>query len=290
MKTTSEKIRQHLNRIAEQSAKLVRELPIKRFDKNRSSGIVFIAPDYYWGEITPAQRNEQLQLKKDYDNISEHVRFIFKDAPKDVRHRLEQADKLLTRWIYLEENWSIRPDPEANAAKLLKDSEEIKSIIDILDASKDKSVTIIPDTNSLLNSCDPLSYRATLKEEQFTLLLLPTVLKELDELKILHRNPDVRDKAKKIISRIKGWRTQGSLANGITVEKNITIKSIATEPDMENTLSWLDKDASDDRIIASVLEIQSHYPAAVVILFTGDINLQNKAEAAMIEFLELDDA
>ena len=119
-------------------------------------------------------------------------------------------------------------------------------------------------------------------------MLLPTVLGELDKLKILHRNPDVRDKAKKIIRRIKGWRKQGSLVEGVKVDKTITVMVEFKEPDMANTLSWLDSENSDDRIIASVLSIQASFPTSKIMLATGDINLQNKADSAMIEIVELE--
>ena len=71
-------------------------------------------------------------------------------------------------------------------------------------------------------------------------MLLPTVLGELHRHEIEHRNEVVREKAKKIITRIKGWRNQGSLAAGVVVDSSIAVKASHSEPDMENTLSWLD--------------------------------------------------
>ena len=59
------------------------------------------------------------------------------------------------------------------------------------------------------------------------------------------------------------------------------------EPDLKNTLSWLDPSNNDDRIIASVLALQADSPSAQVILVSGDINLLNKADVAMIETAEL---
>lgn len=73
---------------------------------------------------------------------------------------------------------------------------------------------LVPDTNCLIGTPDPTAYRAPIGEERFTFTLLPTILGDLDRLKFEHRNPDVRDKAKKTIDRIKGSRWQGSLADG----------------------------------------------------------------------------
>jgi predicted ribonuclease YlaK len=104
---------------------------------------------------------------------------------------------------------------------------------------------------------------------------------------MLHRNQDVREKAKKVITRIKGWRAQGPLLDGVLVDKTIIVRALHNEPKVADSLSWLDADNADDRIVASVLHIQATSPSAHVILVTGDINLQNKADAAMIETVEI---
>ena len=68
--------------------------------------------------------------------------------------------------------------------------------------------------------------------------------------------------------------------------KSITIKMVAKEPAFERTLSWLQKDNNDDRIIASSIEYQIDNPSHKVFLVTSDINLQNKAEMAKLPFFE----
>ncbi len=146
---------------------------------------------------------------------------------------------------------------------------------------------LIPDTNAIADNPDPTQYRAITGDDSFIFLLLPTVLGELDQLKNNHRNPDFREKVNKAITRIKGWRHQGHLPSGVTVDGTITVKAVAKEPDMSATLTWLDKENRDDRIIASVLDIQSSYPNAQVVLITGDINLSNKADLARIETSEI---
>jgi hypothetical protein len=107
-------------------------------------------------------------------------------------------------------------------------------------------IILVPDTNSLLAAFDPIEYRKVSGENSFVFMILPTVLGERDRLKVEHRNPDVREKAKKVITRIKGWRNQGPLAKGVTVDKTITVKALHTEPNMKATLSWLDSDNRDD--------------------------------------------
>ena len=58
---------------------------------------------------------------------------------------------------------------------------------------------------------------------------------ELDELKIAHKNPDVREGAKRAITRNKGWRDQArrtgrTLNDGTVVDGSITVQSLHIEP------------------------------------------------------------
>jgi predicted ribonuclease YlaK len=88
------------------------------------------------------------------------------------------------------------------------------------------------------------------------------------------------------VRRIKGWRKQGSLHAGLTVHRNITIRAVAREPRMTESLSWLDPTNRDDRILASALELQAAEPSSHVVLVTADLNLQNKADAAHLPYEE----
>lgn len=98
----------------------------------------------------------------------------------------------------------------------------------------------------------------------------------------------MREGAKRAIARIKGWRDQarragGTLNEGTIVDGSITVQSLHVEPDVKSSLSWLDASVADDRIIAAVLALAAEHPAARVVLATGHVNLQNKADAALLE-------
>ncbi|MEM7760599.1 MAG: PIN domain-containing protein [Cyanobacteria bacterium P01_A01_bin.40] len=136
----------------------------------------------------------------------------------------------------------------------------------------------VPDTNALINN-------PTLENwyfdniDEFWILLLPTVLSELDDLKINHRNEAVREKCNSLIRKLKEYRRRGRLNEGVPIIKNrIYVKSKATEPDFNNSLSWLDPENKDDRIIARFLEVIREQINTSVILVTSDINLQSKLE------------
>jgi hypothetical protein len=286
MNTTASKVRSRLENIQCELIDLIHSVPIYYKDYS-SDGIVVVAPKYHWKELDNSQKSIQIKLIKNYKLVSELLSLFFMKSTKNLIRKYEQADKVIKKWIEFESSWHISGDKVKNEKKLRKDFNELFELIGILDVHNSNHLILIPDTNSLIQSCDPNKYKNAVSNEEYAFLLIPTVLHELDELKILHRNENVRNKAKKAITRIKGWRNQGSLISGITVNKTITVKTIASEPDMNNTLSWLDKDNSDDRIVAKVIEVQNEFPASRVVLVTGDINLQNKAEAALIEYSEI---
>lgn len=158
----------------------------------------------------------------------------------------------------------------------MKFETEIKFFYDTLNLYAnhgDKEIIVIPDTNALIQQPNPSTFKSLIDSEKLTIIFLPTVLSELDKLKIKSSNTDLQKKVKSVISRLKGYRKQGNLIDGVIVEKTIKLKMIASEPNLKKTLSWLDRNNNDDRIIASALEIQRNNPSSTVILITSDINL-----------------
>jgi len=282
----TQKMRSNLTDITESLCNLINEIQIERMQE--IPGISIIAPTHFFGKLSPEQENTQIKLKRKYETVAELLKLTFRNAPDGVAQKLDEADQSYRSWLELDPSWSLSTNRASNIDKIKEASKEIENLIDILEVDENGQIILIPDTNSLLISSDPKSYGEICGSKTFVFLLLPTVLSELDNLKILHRNPDVREKAQKAIRRIKGWRKQGSLTDGVTVNKTITVMSEYKEPDMDNTLSWLDDGNSDDRIIASVLSVQTAFPSSRLILATGDINLQNKADSAMIEVGELE--
>ena len=285
-KSTASRLRIRFSNVAGKLAELVKTLSVRRLNQE-GGGIVFIGPDLYFGERSADQKAVQLALKREYDVISELLKLLVSGGPEELVNGFEQADSQFRNWLDLDRTWSVTTNPAENAKKALAVAEPIGRILDVLDAASKNDILVVPDVNSLLADADPVKYRDVAGQDRFVFMLLPTVLGELDKLKIEHRNIDVREKARKIIDRIKGWRNQGALTDGVTVDKSITVKAASREPDMKNSLSWLDPSNNDDRIIASVLSIQVEFPAAQVTLVSADINLLNKADAAMIETAEL---
>jgi len=285
--STSGQLRDGLKGMTDRLASVIRDTPIKYLD-TRGGGIIIIAPEYYWDNPNAAQTAVLHSIKRDYEEWIELLQSIFRSAPNDVERRIKETDTQFRKWLEFRENWSLEPNADENVVKFRSEVAKFEQFLDILDSAGGAGIIVVPDTNSIVAYPDPTDYRRVAGSNTFTFLLLPTVLSELDELKNLHRNPDFRDKAKKVITRIKGWRNQGSLRDGVTVDGTITVRAVANDPNMKKALSWLDPEVDDDRIIASILEVQAGSPSDQVILVTGDINLLNKADAARINHNEIE--
>jgi rRNA-processing protein FCF1 len=276
-----------LDSVVEDLVTLARSVDVYYKDYS-GRGVLVVAPSHHWRELTPSQQHAHLQITRRYKQIIELITVLIRGGPPSLARQLKDGDKHFWNWLELGSNWSLSTDKASNEKKIREAAAELRAVVEVLAAGSQDQVILIPDTNSLLGTADPTDYRGVSTNKAFEFLLLPTVLAELDELKMLHRNPDVRDKAKKIITRIKGWRAQGPLLDGVILDKTIRVRAVHNEPKVTHSLSWLDPDNADDRIIASVLHIQATSPSSHVILVTGDINLQNKADAAMIETAEID--
>ena len=281
------RLRVRLSRIVEQLAQLIGAAPIEPVERDFDT-FVRVAPPHSFGEISPELRAFQMSVKRQYDSCAEIIRVFLDRAPKDLTNQWKEADRDLRVWLELDSNWALQPHRTSNEKQLRATAQAIDNIVDVFAALGSGGILVIPDTNSLVDQPDPVVYRTVAGRQDFTFLLLPSVLGELDDLKIGHKNPEIRDGAKRAISRIRGWRDQArqkgrTLVEGTIVDGTITVQANNIEPDMESSLSWLDESVQDDRIIAAVLAVEAENPSATTLLVTGGINLQNKADAALIE-------
>jgi hypothetical protein len=274
-----------LERLEEGAKAFLRGMGVRRVS-DRHTELIFLVPEYQWNDPSDEQRRIQLRLRNELTAVHERLALLLGVLPGDLQHSIEESKKNILHWLDLEWNWSLTADPESNVRHLSEAFASLRSSLRIVRSSGEGECLAIPDTNALTAAPDPTWYAGPLESQSFQFVLLSTVLSELDNLKYQARNETYRTKVERVIRRIAGWRRQGNLLDGVTVAGTITVKAIAQEPNFGTTLSWLDASNKDDRIIASTLEVQRLLPAARVLLFTGDINLQNKAVLAAIPVAE----
>ena len=286
--STSQRLRAELNKTIEMVAAILRTVRLEPVDKRDFDAfIIVLAPDFTFADLNAHQQAARLEAKRTYDRPAEVMRVLLGQAPSDLLQAWQDADRAVRSWIELQCNDVLTGRLDENERKMRTAFGEVVRVLDVFDQLGDKGIIVVPDTSALIERPEPSAYRSVAGQDEFTLVLLPTVLGELDELKIAHKNQAVRDAANSAISRIKGWRLQGSLVNGVTVDKTITVRAHHVEPDMDSSLSWLDASVQDDRIVAATLAVEAQHPAARVVLVVGDINLLNKADAAMIETADI---
>lgn len=213
------------------------------------------------------------------------MRVLLRGQPQDALRVLEETEKTLEPIIQQSGLTWCKTVDQARAKAHAALDKQLSRVGDLYDPSEGKHV-FVPDTNALYHHPDLDGWRFR-SASPFVLLLLANVLAELDEAKVNHRNPDVRQKAEALIGRVKSYRSRGNIFEGVPLAKDkITVKTTAIEPRVEDSLPWLDPGNRDDRIIASLVEVTRAHARSPVVLVTRDVNLQNKAAFAGLPFVE----
>jgi hypothetical protein len=248
------------------------------------SGIVYFGPDYHWGPPDEEGLRLQSRLLEEYRHLTAVIRVLISGQPQSVLDKVAEHENTVTEAIEQSEaTWRKTPAEAFEKASRALDA-QLAFLSNLYDAAE--GMIAIPDTNALYANLD-LEDWAFSDTDSFELLVPPNVLADLDRHKVEHRNADVRQKAESLIRRIKGYRARGALTAGVPLRKGVsTLRVLATEPVLSESLPWLDPTNDDDRMIATVVEVMRRHPRSIVMLVTEDINLQNKAELARVPYSE----
>lgn len=284
-------ISQQLEEDAEALAKGVEALlgsdrPLR--DVNDGGGVFLIGAAYAYQELSLDGQRLRSKLLEDLNHLFDVSAVLVARQAASVRKQLDQDRKAVHDVIAQTHlTWHSTTGKACEGAR--KALDRTVSAIQQLHDPLDGGHLLVPDTNALI-AVPVLTDWALPDTERFEIVLVPTVLAELDALKVEHRNPDVRDKAKKVINQLKELRRRGSLSNGVPlIRQRSGARTLAVEPDFTTSLPWLDSSVPDDRMLASAIEVIRHFPRCAVHLVTGDINLQNKADFARMPFLDVED-
>ncbi len=246
--------------------------------------VIDLYGDYYWQTLPLDGQRLQSQILQQYNKYANILRVLSNAQTKDRIDSFENNDKIIRDNIEQRGSTWCKTNREA-LVKTLTALDALQSLLGTFH-SKEKEFLFVPDTNALLYNPKIDLWRFE-NVEKFTLILAPTILSELDELKINHKNQLVRHTSEHLIKQIKEYRRRGSLIDGVTIKKNeIRLQSIAIEPTFSESLPWLDPENNDDRFIGTVFEIVKNHLRSVVILVTRDVNMQNKAEFSTLPYTE----
>lgn len=280
----NELLKEKLQEFEERICKFLDEyIEITHIPSSHDIGLVGFS-DYEWGELSLKGKQIQTSIYKELNIFIELLEVILRDQPDKYLSQFDDAiEDIVLALLQNNQVW------ESNIGSVIENvKKNFKDIADVINNQyydDGKRNIIVPDTNALLTNPNIEDWKFD-KIKEFELILLPTVLQELDKLKINHRNQDLRDKATTLIKKIKEYRHRGKLTSGVKLRGNNIIRAVAVEPKMDKTLSWLDPLNNDDRIVASFIEVCRENISASVILITSDINVQNKAEFSLLPFEE----
>lgn len=285
METTSQRI---INRLNELKTRVIEFL--SKYSKIYQSihpgdGFISLSGNHSFEKLPKDAVHIQDKIYKDFNNLMDLIDVLIVDSMTTHKKSFEKEKKILL--IYIQQRGMTW---QQNISEVIGSTENsfnkmVEYISSIFPSSQSFPI-LIPDTNALYYNTEIEKWSFD-SISRFTIVLTPSVLKDLDKHKIEHRNQVVRDKALTLINKIKEYRRRGRLVDGVTIVQNkIDLTSIATEPDFSKTLAWLDKENEDDRLIAEYIEVMRKHCDRPVFLVTRDINLQNKCEVAELAYIE----
>jgi hypothetical protein len=250
---------------------------------DRSSGVIFIGASYPWGTLSPEAQVLQSTLYNEYKKLAEIGKSFLSDRalPQNKDRFIRECDPILELTKQEHCTWykNIGEAKKALNESFNKQVEAVNSMHGKLGSG----MVLIPDTNVIIRSPHFHMYKV---KEKCTILMQPTVLAELDSLKVFHRNENVRKKVSAAIKELKYLRSKGQIADGVKVTENVTVCARAIEPRFDNKPSWLDPQNKDDRFLASCFEVSSEFPDSEISILTLDFNVQNKAEISLLPFID----
>lgn len=152
---------------------------------------------------------------------------------------------------------------------------------------------LIPDTCALYANPAFETWQFPGAVQRFTIVLVPSVVAEIDEHKDGHPSKKVREKAARIVRQIGEFRRRAQsegrrLVDGVPLNKALKSRVAAwpREPNMSRAPGWLVASAADDRLLAAALEVGRDSAMSPIAVVTRDLNLHTKCELVRIGSLQ----
>jgi hypothetical protein len=285
-----ERLRLELAEIRADMDDLIAQSTILNVNPNSDDSPVFFvgAADWGWAPSDAQTTAAQMRLSARYSAWFDRFTLLLPHPTPAVDEKLKRVDEFVRRWAARPATWDYTVPATIELARQRAAAEftTFDELLEIAAKNSTETLRLIPDTNALIRNPDIASYSRTAPSETFVVHLVPTVLGELDDLKDRGKTQELRDRAQGVVRRLKGLRDKGDLATGVRLTKAVTVKTEAREVNVREVLGWLDPAVPDDRLLACALRLQSDHPAGSVVLVTSDLNLQNKADAVGMPYLE----
>jgi rRNA-processing protein FCF1 len=288
--TSLELLRRHVEEVREAFERLLEYTTVRYDDINaRSSGVVVVGwSPHRWGPPKEGAQRYFGEARQSWQSLHDLVAQAVRRSAPERTKPLKNTDGLLRNIIEQNTSWSGVPGRRVEEVRERVDrslQELVEFLMQLPAAHGDGGRLLVPDTNALLFKPDLETWRPP--DGAWTVVLVPQVLRELDALKM--RSGNVGEKAAGVIRRVKEYARRGDTFKGVKVAGSLSLREVAVDADMNDTLAWLRAEHADDGLLASVLELRCQDLNAVVALATRDRNLQNKARVARCPYLDVED-
>lgn len=278
MTTVSQRIGESAEQLKVDAALLLRHSRIQA-RQDDGSRVVVLGCDNTWLPLPVEGVRIQSHLHDCHNRFLALLTCLLRNQ-KSAQTELRDTTAVILEVIQ-QEGWTATESVEVALAEFkLAIDRQVRLLAGLYDGAEGRHL-YVPDTNALLHN-PKLEDWAFDGVNRFELVLIPTVLSELDQLKVSGREA-VQKKAEQIVRQLFEYRRRGSLDQGVVLRRDShSIRSLAAEPDFENTLPWLNDANNDDRILATFIEVMRQHPRCHVTLVSRDINLANKADMARL--------
>ena len=243
--------------------------------------------EYAWGKDDAAIESSRGRLLRRFDEWKARIQPVFSRATPQVARDFDQKCGAVRLWLSRDEMDSSVPRAVGEAQRVFQ--AKIRALADSVTSVFPRAsvgLVLVPDTNWLIHYPSFSDYCLLDPQRPLEIRLMPQVLQELDDLKNNGRNGDIRRDARETIRCLRSLREGGRLSDGVPVGENATLSTEAREPSRNDVPSWLDFDVADDRLLASALHQQLANSGLDVALLTDDINMQNKADAIGLPWID----
>jgi len=244
---------------------------------------------FRWAQLKPESEREQNRIIRDFDNWHSDFCNLFQDITREEDMELKRLYLEIDSWVkYRKSSGQPRSVNEAiNGFNEICD--RFNDLLEGVKPSSESETIFIVDTSAILDCPDIKKLSTYLNLSRTTIVVPPTTIKELDELKTGRRDKKFRSRLTAAIRNLNELRSMGNVLEGIQITNDSIIKMLAIEPDFTNLPNWLDPDTNDDRIIAAAIELQRDNPSSYVTVLANDINMNNKALLAGIPVMDIPD-
>jgi len=277
----------NMNRLAQEIATVMDDYlsrsRVTRWVNNSDLVVIGLGGDFVWQDLDVAGARMQGKLQKLHRHY--HAVMLHLLEGTDYKGKFTELDFDVSNLV--ERKYGLHDDNLVGAGQKVRDhlKQQIALLERLYDAS-DGITLLIPDTNALLHFPSVQDWRFS-DINEFSLVLTPPVMRELDEHKMGHRAESVRAKSEMLIRMFKEFGRRGNILEGVPiVTGKVNAIAMATDPQWPKTMHDLALNIEDDRLLATTFEVMRAHPRSAVALVTRDLNLQIKCTMLRVPFRE----